>query len=124
MIAGLTSLAACCVVFGVLPQFFLDSVMAPAVAGLLHPAQYASGVLTGLARLPALHLPFDYFSPGELVSVVGCAIAGAALARAYLRAREPAPVRLLRAAHTGSVNDYAAYAVAGMLAVIAVLTLT
>ena len=42
----------------------------------------------------------------------------------YLRAREPAPVRLLRAAHTGSVNDYAAYAVAGMLAVIAVLTLT
>jgi hypothetical protein len=35
-----------------------------------------------------------------------------------------APVRLLRAAHTGSVNDYAAYAVAGMLAVIAVLTLT
>jgi multicomponent Na+:H+ antiporter subunit D len=46
------------------------------------------------------------------------------LAAAYLRAREPAPVRLLRAAHTGSVNDYAAYAVAGMLAVIAVLTLT
>ena len=33
-------------------------------------------------------------------------------------------VRLLRAAHTGSVSDYAAYAVAGMLAVIAMLTLT
>lgn len=32
--------------------------------------------------------------------------------------------RVLRAVHTGSVNDYAAYAVAGMLAVIAVLTLT
>ena len=40
--------------------------MAPAAAGLLHPARYASGVLTGLARLPALHLPFDYVSPGEL----------------------------------------------------------
>jgi multicomponent Na+:H+ antiporter subunit D len=124
MVAGLASLAACCVVFGVLPRFFLDSVMAPAAASLLNPARYASGVLTGLARLPALHLPFDYTSPGELLSVAGCAAAGAVLAWGYLRAREPAPVRLLRAAHTGSVNDYAAYAVAGMLAVIAVLTLT
>ena len=124
MVAGLASLAACCVVFGVLPRFFLDSVMAPAAASLLNPARYASGVLTGLARLPALHLPFDYASPGELLSVAGCAAAGAVLAWGYLRAREPAPVRLLRAAHTGSVNDYAAYAVAGMLAVIAVLTLT
>jgi len=124
MVAGLASLAGCCVVFGVLPRFFLDSVMAPAVASLRYPAHYASGVLTGLARLPALHLPFDYFSPGELASVAGCAAAGAALGWAYLRAREPGLVRLLRAAHTGSVNDYAAYAVAGMLAVIAVLTLT
>jgi multicomponent Na+:H+ antiporter subunit D len=123
MAAGLASLAGCCVVFGVLPRFFLGSVMAPAAASLLHPAQYARGVLTGLARLPALHVTFDYASPGELASVAGCAAAGAMLARAYLRAREPAPVRLLRAAHTGSVNDYAAYAVAGMLAVIAVLTL-
>ncbi len=125
MVAGLGSLAACCVVFGVLPQFFLDSVMAPAAASLLHPARYASGVLTGLARLPALRLPpFDYVSPVELTTLGACAAAGAALAWWYLRAREPAPVRLLRAAHTGSVNDYAAYAVAGMLAVIAVLTLT
>jgi multicomponent Na+:H+ antiporter subunit D len=124
MVAGLASLAGCCVAFGVLPQFFLGSVMAPAAASLLYPAQYARGVLTGLARLPALHVPFDYVSPGELASVAGCAAAGIMLAGAYLRAREPAPVRLLRAAHTGSVNDYAAYAVAGMLAVIAVLTLT
>src|SRR5215470_1306672 len=124
MTAGLASLAGCCVVFGVLPQFFLDAVMAPAAAGLLNPARYASGVLTGLARLPALHVPFDYLAPQELVLVLACAAAGAALGWAYLRAREPGPVRLLRAAHTGSVNDYAAYAVAGMLAVIAVLTLT
>ena len=89
-----------------------------------NPARYASGVLTGLSRLPPLHVPFDYVSVEELIVVAGCAIAGAALARAYLRAREPGPVRLLRAVHTGSVNDYAAYAVAGMLAVIAVLTLT
>jgi hypothetical protein len=30
----------------------------------------------------------------------------------------------LRRAHTGSVNDYAAYAVTGLLAVIVALTLT
>jgi hypothetical protein len=36
--------------------------------------------------------------------------------------REPLVVRLLRAAHTGSANDYAAYAIAGTLAVIAVLS--
>jgi multicomponent Na+:H+ antiporter subunit D len=46
-----------------------------------------------------------------------------ALARWYLRAREPLPVRALRALHTGSVNDYAAYAILGSLAVIATLTL-
>jgi multicomponent Na+:H+ antiporter subunit D len=113
----------CCVVFGVLPQFFLDAVMAPAASSLLHPARYATGVLDGLARLPALHVPFDYVSLEELIVVVACAVAGAALARAYLRAREPGAVRLLRAAHTGSVNDYAAYAVAGTLAVVAVLVL-
>jgi multicomponent Na+:H+ antiporter subunit D len=123
MVAGLASLAVCCVAFGVLPRFFLDSVMAPAASSLLHPARYASGVLTGLARLPALHVPFDYISLEELIVVAACAVAGAALAWRYLRVREPGPVRLLRAVHTGSVNDYAAYAVAGMLAVVAALTL-
>lgn len=32
-------------------------------------------------------------------------------------------MRLLRAAHTGSVNDYAAFAVAGILVVVAALRL-
>jgi hypothetical protein len=43
------------------------------------------------------------------------------LAWAYMRSKEPLPVRLLRAAHTGSANDYAGYAIAGTLMVIAVL---
>jgi multicomponent Na+:H+ antiporter subunit D len=123
MLAGLASLAGCCVVFGVFPQFFLRTVMAPAAAGLLHPASYAAGVMTGLARLPALHVPFDYASPGELASVAAGAVAAAAVAWGYLRTREPWPVRALRAVHTGSVNDYATYAAAGILAVIAVLRL-
>jgi multicomponent Na+:H+ antiporter subunit D len=124
MVAGLTGLAACCVAFGAFPRFFLDTVMAPAASSLLHPARYAAGVLSGVARLPVLHVPFDYLSPGELVSVAAGTVAAAALAWNYLRRREPAPVRALRRAHTGSVNDYAAYAVAGLLAVIVALTLT
>jgi multicomponent Na+:H+ antiporter subunit D len=122
MAAGLASLAACCVAFGALPQFFLRTVMAPAASSLLHPARYAAGVLSGVARLPALHVPFDYVSSGELASVAGGTIVAALLAWGYLQTREPLPVRALRRAHTGSVNDYAAYAVTGLLAVIVALT--
>jgi multicomponent Na+:H+ antiporter subunit D len=124
MAAGLASLAGCCVAFGVLPRFFLDTVMAPAAASLLHPARYAAGVLSGTARLPVLPVPFGYVSAGELASVAAGALVAALVAWGYLRIREPAPVRVLRAAHTGSVNDYAAYAAAGLLVVIAALSLT
>jgi len=123
MLAGLASLAACSVAFGVLPRFFLDTVMAPAAGSLLHPARYAAGVLSGVAHLPVPHVPFDYLSPGELASVAAGAAAAALVGWGYLRTREPAPVRVLRGVHTGSVNDYASYAVAGLLAVIATLTL-
>jgi multicomponent Na+:H+ antiporter subunit D len=80
-------------------------------------------VLTTLATLPRLHIPFAYISAVELGSVAGTVLLAAALAWGYLRIRESWPVRLLRAAHNGSANDYAAYAVAGTLAVIAVLRL-
>jgi multicomponent Na+:H+ antiporter subunit D len=123
MLAGLGGLAGCCVAFGVVPRFFLDTVMAPAAGSLLDPARYAAGVMSGIARLPVPNVPFDYLSGGELASVAGCAAAAGLVGWGYLRNREPAPVRALRAAHTGSVNDYAAYAVAGVLLVIAALTL-
>jgi multicomponent Na+:H+ antiporter subunit D len=124
MVAGLAILAACCVAFGVLPQFLITAVMAPAAASLLHPALYAAGVLGGISHLPVPHLLFDYVSPAELASVAACTVAAAGAAWGYLRIAEPAPVRALRRAHTGSVNDYAAYAVAGLLALVVVLTLT
>ena len=38
-----------------------------------------------------------------------------------MRVGEPAPITLLRALHNGSVNDYAAFAVVGMLRAFAVL---
>lgn len=46
-----------------------------------------------------------------------------ALAWGYLRIREPLMIRGLRAIHTGSANDYAAYAVVGTLTMIAALSL-
>ena len=97
--------------------------MAPAAASLLNPGRYASGVLAGSGRLPVLHIPLDYGSPGELGAVAGTLVAGAWLAWAYLRIREPRVISGLRAIHTGSANDYAGCAIAGTLAVITVLGL-
>jgi multicomponent Na+:H+ antiporter subunit D len=123
MIAGLASLGACCVAFGAAGPLVLRDLMAPAAASLLHPARYASAVLAGSGRLPAAGIPFDYVTGTELGSLAATLILGAVLAWGYLRVREPKVVTGLRALHTGSANDYAAYAIAGTLAVIAVLAL-
>jgi multicomponent Na+:H+ antiporter subunit D len=123
MLAGFASLGGCCVAFGVAGPVVLGRLMAPAASGLLHPGQYAAGVLSGSARLAALRIPFDYFSPAELLSVAASVAVAAALAWGYLRMREPRVIRGLRAIHTGSANDYAAYAIAGTLAAVAVLSL-
>ena len=88
---------------------------------LLHAGIYAHGVLSGAARIPAITVPFGYFKPEELLTVAGTVAAGLGLAAAYIRGREPAPIRLLRLAHNGSVNDYAAYAVVGVLCALAAL---
>lgn len=50
-------------------------------------------------------------------------VVGAWFAWAYLRIREPRVISGLRALHTGSANDNVGYAIAGTLAVIAVLGL-
>jgi multicomponent Na+:H+ antiporter subunit D len=121
MLTALVSLGAGCIAFGAAGPAVLARLMAPAAASLLHPGRYARAVLAGSGRLPALRVPFDYGSPAELASVGISVVIAAALAWAYLRIREPLPVRLLRAAHTGSANDYAGYAIAGTLMVIAVL---
>ncbi|HEY3976713.1 MAG TPA: proton-conducting transporter membrane subunit [Streptosporangiaceae bacterium] len=121
MLTALVSLGAGCLAFGAFGPVVLRRLMAPAAAGLLHPGRYASAVLAGSGRLPALAVPFDYGSPAELISVGLSVVVAAALAWLYLRIREPLPVRVLRAAHNGSANDYAGYAIAGTLIVIAAL---
>jgi multicomponent Na+:H+ antiporter subunit D len=122
MLVAMISLSACCVAIGAAGPVLLRRLMAPAAAGLLRPAHYAAGVLTGSARLPTLHIPFDYVSAAELGFLAGTIVVGALLAWSYLRIREPRLMRGLRATQTGSANDYAAYAVAGTLAAIAVLS--
>jgi multicomponent Na+:H+ antiporter subunit D len=123
MVTGFASLGACCVAFGVAGPLVLGRLMAPAASGLLHPARYARAVLSGSAQLPVARIPFDYVSPAELISVAASLVLAAGLAWGYLRTREPRLIRGLQAMHTGSVNDYAAYAAAGTLAAIAVLSL-
>jgi len=122
MLAGLVGLSGCCVAFGVVPGFVLDRIMAPAASGLLHATAYSRAVLAGSGPLPDMPIVFHYADLLELTAGGLSLLLAAVLTRAYLRLRtEPSPIRLLRAAHTGSVNDYAAYAVAGMIALIAAL---
>jgi multicomponent Na+:H+ antiporter subunit D len=71
--------------------------------------------------LPHLAISFSYGAPSHLLVAGITALLGVGMTIAYVRAREPLPVRQLRALHTGSTNDYAAFATAGLLAVVVVL---
>jgi multicomponent Na+:H+ antiporter subunit D len=121
MVAGLAWLGVCCLAFGVLPRLALARVMAPAASGLLDPGAYPQAGLGGHVRLPALHVPFHYSDPKELLTIGVSVALAVLLLRAYTRVREPGPVRVLRAVHNGSVNDYAAYAAAGTVILVAAL---
>jgi len=114
-------LGAACVAFGAVPGLLIGRFAAPAASVLLHPDSYAAGVLGGHADVPALSVSFSYGDVAHLLTAVATAGLGVVLAVAYLRIREPRPIRWLRALHTGSVNDYAAMAAAGLLVSAAVL---
>lgn len=121
MFTGLIGLSVCCFAFGVLPQFVLDHLMAPAASGLLHADAYSSAVLAGSGLLPTTVIAVHYADALELAVGAISILIAAALARVYLRIKEPSPIRVLRAVHTGSVNDYAGFAVGGAIVLIAVL---
>jgi multicomponent Na+:H+ antiporter subunit D len=78
-------------------------------------------VLAGVGSLSHVVVDFNYTDLVELVLVVVSVGIGALLTAGYLRSKEPLPVRALRAAHTGSVNDYAAFLAAGAVVIIAAL---
>jgi multicomponent Na+:H+ antiporter subunit D len=124
MRAGLVGLGALCVGFGLAAGPLVSEVAAPAGAGLLDAGAYAAAVLGpggGRLNVPELHPHF--WGASELIPTVAAVILGLLLARAVVRRQEPRPITALRALHNGSVNDYAAYTVGGVLLVVTVLGL-
>jgi multicomponent Na+:H+ antiporter subunit D len=122
MTAALATLGALCVAFGLLPRLLLERMMAPA-AGLLQADTYATAVLGAARRLATAPVSFSYTSADAVLSLAVTLVLGGALAWRAATWRQPSPLRALRAVHTGSVNDYAAYLVAGIVLVVAVLLL-
>ncbi|HET7388823.1 MAG TPA: complex I subunit 5 family protein [Nocardioidaceae bacterium] len=115
-------LAAGCVAFGAAPSLVLDHVATPAAVSLINGRTYAVDALGTLVRMPHETVPFHFFDPTQVGEVIGTVVLGGLLAAWYVRReREPRAVSWLRALHNGSVNDYASWAVAGTLVVLAVL---
>jgi multicomponent Na+:H+ antiporter subunit D len=124
MVAGLVGLGALCVGFGLAAGPLVSDVAAPAAAGLLDGAAYAGAVLGpvgGRLNVPDLHPHF--WASSELIPTLASVALGLLLARAVVRGHEPRPITSLRTLHNGSVNDYAGYAVGGLLLVVTVLGL-
>lgn len=111
---GLGVLIAACVAFGVLPNPVVAHLADPAASVLLHPHAYATAVLSGAGTVAKLPVTFEYGKLSDLLVALAEIAIGLILAVVYLRVREPRPVTWLRRLHTGSVNDYAGYALTGL----------
>jgi multicomponent Na+:H+ antiporter subunit D len=122
MVLAMAVLAAACIGFGVFPFPVLQHVVSPATSSLLSPTTYARAALSSHGgTVSLLHLSFSYGSASDLGAMAGTVLAGLALAAWYIRGREPRPISWLRAAHTGSVNDYAAYLAVGTVGTVIAL---
>ncbi|MFN2606759.1 MAG: complex I subunit 5 family protein [Acidimicrobiales bacterium] len=126
MLAGLVGLGALCAAFGLAAGPIVGRVAAPAASGLLDRRAYASALLDGgraggPLTVDALHPHF--WAAGEMAATAAVLVLGGLLAARVVRrgGAEPRPVAVLRALHNGSTNDYAAYAMGGMVVVMAVL---
>lgn len=120
---SLGTLAACCLLFGVVPGYVLNNVADPAASALLGSGQYIAAVLNRGGSITQLRTDFAYADPQELAIALLSVVAGALLAWYMLRRKIPRVLELLRAAHNGSVNDYTGYAVGGIIAVVAAFLL-
>lgn len=124
MSLSLAVLGVLCLAFGLVPGTFSSKVMAPAASGLLHAPVYAGALLHATsARLPALHVHSSFISLEGLLSTCITLVVGGFVASRYLHRDPPRPIAMLRAIHNGSVNDYATYAVLGVVVCVAVLRL-
>ena len=116
---SLGTLAACCLLFGVLPGYVLDSVADPAASALLGSGQYIAAVINRGGTVTQLHTSFAYADAQELAIALVSVALGALVAWQMMRRKTPRAFELLRAVHNGSVNDYTGYAVGGLIAVVA-----
>ncbi|HEY2176126.1 MAG TPA: proton-conducting transporter membrane subunit [Mycobacteriales bacterium] len=123
MLTAFLLLAVGCVALGVLPTVVLPHMIAPAAGALLAGAAYSRGVLHApVSPLPVPHVAFEYFAPSEFGTVAGTVLLGLVLAWWYIRRpTQPRLMSLVRSWHTGSVNDYAAYAAVGLIVAVAVM---
>jgi multicomponent Na+:H+ antiporter subunit D len=114
MRVALGALIVACIAFGVLPNPVVANVADPAASVLLHPGTYVHAVLSGSGTVVRLPVTFDYGKLSDVLVALAEIALGLVLAVVYLRVREPRPVTWLRRLHTGSVNDYAGYALTGL----------
>lgn len=110
---SLIGLAGLCVALGVFGHPIVRTVAAPAASTLLHPDAYAALALGRSTPLPVPPVEFSYFGTQALVPALAELLLGLLLCLLVLRSEPPAPLRLLRRVHTGSVNDYAMFLAGG-----------
>ena len=115
-------LAGGCVAFGSLESVFVSRIASPAASVLLHPARYASAALSSGGAVPSIGVRFDFFDPATLLLSAAELAAGIIVLVIILKTdRLARALRPVRALHTGSVNDYAAFAAVGLAAAAYVL---
>ena len=122
MRTSLILLGSGCVAFGALAGPFVARVAGPAAAGLLDATGYASAALGAAVEIPYSGAHFDYLRGETLVTVAAELVLGVILL--ILVIRRPAAQSVLgplRRLHTGSINDYAAFAAVGLIVVSTVL---
>jgi multicomponent Na+:H+ antiporter subunit D len=105
-----------CIAFGALAGPFVTHVAGLAGAGLLDPAGYAAGALGSATSPPGAGAGFRYLDPNALALTAVELLLGLGLL--VLALRTDWVSRLLswpRRVHTGSVNDYVAFATVGMI---------
>lgn len=120
------ALGGACLVFGLAPARWLSGMAGPAAAVLAHPERYASALTAGHLTDHAMAIgqapvPGSFVSSEVLISTAAVVIFGVAAAAWRIGHHDPAPIRLLRRLHSGSVNDYATYLALGVIGLVVVL---
>ena len=123
MLVALVALAGACLALGLLPSVLQRHVLRPAAGALLAGPRYGQGLLAGGMTLPLAEVKFHYFSGVELGLALGAVVLAVPIARWSTRATGSRTVARLRSVQNGSVNDYAAFLITGLLVTVAVLTL-